>query len=383
MNTQAKKTIRIDFIIGTKAQFIKVAPIIKTLEDFQVPTRILNLSQHGDFSADVVAKFNLTTPLVTVVYRQRPVDTIPQAIIWIFAVIKSILRPHAKLRDEAAPLALIHGDTFSTVLGYFLARRLRQKVALVEAGLTSGKWFRPFPEELNRRFVERRADLLFPPNQESADLLRKKRNASCTIVNTIYNSSHDALSLAANQSGNNKTTPESFGICTLHRLETLKSRTKLSTAIKYILEIADSDGPMIFVVHPPTLKALRKHGLLENVESHPQIRTQSLTRYHDFVQQLIGAKFILTDGGSIQEESAFLEKPCIILRNETERNDGLGKTAIMTTWDATHDSNALRHQITLASSQPVKQTRLEASLLISKSSIQYVENLVANHAGAS
>src|SRR5690606_27492950 len=97
-----------------------------------------------------------------------------------------------------------------------------------------------------------------------------------------------------------------------------------------------------FFLHEPTKLAMTKAGLLPLVESHPNIEIFPLLRYPDFVTQLIGASYVMTDGGSIQEEASYLGKPCLILRCETERQHGLGATARLTSLDVGEDLEFLQ-----------------------------------------
>jgi UDP-N-acetylglucosamine 2-epimerase len=243
---------------------------------------------------------------------------------------------------QPAGFALIHGDTLSTLVGAHLARRLGLKVGLVEAGLSSGHLLDPFPEELIRRHVEVRSDLLFVPD-EIAEQNLKARNLSGRVINTRYNTGRDALLAIAGQQANRAEAPEepSGTILTLHRAETLSRPGRLKSVIGHVLRLAPSLAPVHFYLHEPTSKALARTGLLAELERAADISLRPLAGYKAFVNAMAKSRYVLTDGGSIQEEASYLSKPCIILRRATERPHGIGNTAMLTSMDVRRDLDFL------------------------------------------
>jgi UDP-N-acetylglucosamine 2-epimerase (non-hydrolysing) len=153
---------------------------------------------------------------------------------------------------------------------------------------------------------------------------------------------------------------------TLHRLETLSNRRRLTRAVRHILALAKKLGPIRFYMHPPTENALKRSGLIRDLETSTDIEIHGLEPYPLFIQSLMTSQFILTDGGSIQEEAYYLHKPCLILRNRTERTDGLGENAILATWDVDADIAFLRGLIGRSPKKSGAESSLHASRIILK-----------------
>lgn len=332
------------FVIGTKAQFIKMAPLMWLLDRAGQPWHLVDLSQHGALTGSTLEDFSLAPPTTRFGDANTLVKTYAGAARWSLGVLAQAAQPAARIRRrwflDRPGIALVHGDTLSTLLGTVLARRAGLPVALVEAGLTSGKLLAPFPEEAIRRVVQHMAAHCFCPGpRELAHLATLKLGAS--LHDTGYNTGRDALSLALQLPVRVAATGH-YGVATSHRLETLASRNRLLQVIEHLLALAQRLGPIRFFVHPPTRNALRRHGLETMLEQAPGVTCSDLLPYVDFAHVLAGASYILTDGGSVQEEAAALGKPCIILREVTERQDGLDSNARLTRWDADADAGFLR-----------------------------------------
>src|SRR6185503_3066167 len=180
----------IHFIIGTKAQFIKMMPLMHLLEAEGRPYHLLDLGQHGALTQRIVQDFGLSPPATRLTGTAQNVESYGHAASWLAHSVSRLLWSRRRLLDTCfqgeGGISLIHGDTASTLLGLHLGRRAGLKVGLVEAGLSSGNAFDPFPEELIRRHAERRADLLFPPDAKGAGRLRSLRLRG-QVTQTAYN----------------------------------------------------------------------------------------------------------------------------------------------------------------------------------------------------
>lgn len=341
----------IHIAIGTKAQFIKMAPIMSSLEKRGVSYHLLDLSQHGGLTDKILQVFKLKPAVTKFSNSDRPLDNYLDIFTWLLSVSMHVVlwwKIKKTLFRDKEGIALVHGDTLSTFVGLVLAKLAGMRVGLVEAGLRSGKLLEPFPEELIRRIVERWADVLFVPGR---DIVAKmpRGNQGKKIINTGYNTGNDAVRLIRDLYAIDRASEQSsYNVVTLHRYETISSRKNLEKAIKYIIQLSSDIGPCTFVLHPPTKKFLFKFGLMSLLEEDENIIITGLRPYHEFIKMLIACKSIITDGGSIQEEATFLMKPCIILRNRTERIDGIGENISLTTWDAKHDSEFLASRVNYA-----------------------------------
>lgn len=358
-------TYSVHLIIGTKAQFIKMAPLAFLMDQERVPYRILDLSQHGALTGQIVADFGLKPDIRYLHPTGANVSSYAAAVGWVARCAARLARPASRLRaelmiDDRPSVALVHGDTLSTLLGMCLAKRLGLETGLVEAGLTSGRLLSPFPEEAIRRQVEARVGFLFAAG-EAAVIGLERRGLRGKIVDTGYNTGRDAFLLMADRiDPTDHEAIEPHTVLTLHRTEVLTRKRRLATMIDHVLTLADHLPPIRFFAHEPTLRALDRAGLAEKVRRHPRIRMMSLASYPDFVRALVLARFVLTDGGSIQEEASYLGKPCLVLRRETERHHGLGTTARLTALNAYEDL-AFLESVPVQEHKPTIRPALEAS----------------------
>lgn len=349
-------------LIGTKAQFIKMAPVMVVLEKESVPYLVVDLSQHGKLGREMLDSFDINPEFITPFPRDKSVDSVKEGLVWTVKILLPLLSGLASIRKRLFPRGpgevLVHGDTMSTLVGVILARRARLPVALVEAGLRSGWFFSPFPEELIRRLVERFSRTLFVPGaREYGELITKFPDKH--IVNTIYNTGRDALMLMVKNGGSADNSP--LPVVTLHRLETISSKRRLESAVKIVLGVGERVGKLRFVMHPPTEKALIKHGFLQDILSSPYIICQHLQQYNVFASYLVSAPFIITDGGSIQEEASYLGKPCLILRDRTERDHGIGQTARLTSWSVDKDWEFLEKSLNVGMGNLDEESAMIAS----------------------
>ena len=328
-------------IVGTKAQFIKMAPIARLLEERGWPYRVLDLGQHGSITPGIVRDFGLQPDQIHVIPWDSTVASYGQALRWAGALVARIASPRKRLtRDllmRPAGHALIHGDTLSTLFGLHLARRLGLRVGLVEAGLSSGNCLDPFPEEMIRRHVEKRADFLFAPDHASADCL-KERGLKGKVINTEYNTGRDALLLIASlHAEKTRSVPTFRTVLTLHRAETISHMGRLCSIMNHVIGLAPNIGPIRFYLHEPTRRALVRGRLMKQLQDSEHFQLCPLGSYPEFTGDLVRAKYILTDGGSIQEEASYINKRCLILRRRTERGHGLGETAMLASMNIESD----------------------------------------------
>jgi UDP-N-acetylglucosamine 2-epimerase len=237
------------------------------------------------------------------------------------------------------------------------------KVGLVEAGLTSYRLFDPFPEELIRRHAEKRVDYLFAPGEVPAQHLMQKRLAG-QVVNTGYNTGRDALAIIENLNARQRSAHPVRAVMTLHRAETLSRPARLKKIVDHVVRLAPAIGPVEFYIHEPTRRSLARMGLLNELEQNDYFRLSALGSYPEFTRALASAHYVLTDGGSIQEEAAYLGKPCLILRKTTERKEGLARTAMLTSFDKERDLSFLRNVAVNSVPPDFDSAQMSASKLI-------------------
>ena len=224
------------------------------------------------------------------------------------------------------PLVLVHGDTMTTVLGALMGRLLGVPVAHVESGLRSFDLRHPFPEELNRRLTSRLASIHYAPGPWAAANLRRG-----TVVDTGSNTIRDSLAMCATELPPGVTLPdEPFGIVSLHRFELLNDEVLLRRTVSTLSEVAWRTQ-LLFVDHPVTVAALERWRL--GSLFHERFTRMPRTSFYEFVALMRRASFIVTDSGGSQEESFYLDRPCLVHRKRTERNEGLGENVVLSGYD--------------------------------------------------
>jgi len=215
-----------------------------------------------------------------------------------------------------------------------LAKFFGMKVAHIEAGLRSFNFLHPFPEEIDRVLVSHMADVHFCPNEWA---MKNIQNRGGVKVNTENNTLIDSLAIALDQKidseliksiKNNK-----YFIFILHRQENLMNRELVQNLIEKLSEIT-KETHCVFVLHEPTRKVLNDMNLLNGLKQNKRITLLSRLSYVEFMHVLSNSEYIITDGGSNQEESYFMGKPCLILRKKTERIEGLGHNVLLSNLDS-------------------------------------------------
>jgi UDP-N-acetylglucosamine 2-epimerase (non-hydrolysing) len=227
---------------------------------------------------------------------------------------------------------MVHGDTMTTVLGAIMGRAMRLPVAHLEAGMRSGDWRNPFPEEIDRLLAGRLATIHYAGTSREVENLGRANGDVIQIgANTVLDSLDlvpEGLALAEEALGA-ATLQGRFGLVSLHRSELLSSRDRLAAILELVASVR-TGYPLFFVDHPVTAHALRVHGLDQSIRS--LIRIPRL-RYTAFIQVLRNAEFLVTDSGGCQEECFYLDVPCLIHRLVTERAEGLGTNVVMSRYD--------------------------------------------------
>jgi UDP-N-acetylglucosamine 2-epimerase (non-hydrolysing) len=322
---------RIHFLIGTKAQLIKLAPVMKALDDRQCSYRIVDSGQHAETTRSLREAFSLQAPDVSL-RTGRDITTISSALVWFTGLLWATVFKRKHLKRDIFPgggLCVVHGDTLSTLLGMLLAKSAGLSIAHIEAGLRSGRLFDPFPEELIRILVMKWADLLLAPSKEAAANL-KKMDVNGRTVRISGNTVLDAIRFASSPPPGHDREPQSYALATCHRLETITNRTRLAAVIALLNRISTS-MPVIFVIHKSTRPWLERFRLDSQLSDQVTI-TESLD-YPEFSYLMKNARCVIADGGSIQEECFYLGKPCLIIRRTTERQDGIGRNAMLWGFD--------------------------------------------------
>jgi UDP-N-acetylglucosamine 2-epimerase len=325
--------------IGTKAQYIKTAPLLRLMQAQGIPYRLIDTGQHAAFVPKLRRELGIKEPDATLASPGN-IKTVSQVVLWFLRhLLVTLFRPQRLRRDifgEASRICIIHGDTPSTLLALIMAKRAGLKVAHLEAGLRSFKLFKPFPEEIIRIICMRFSEYLFAPSDVAERNMQRMRIKG-RAVHIGQNTNVEALYYALGQSGRVQSpasTPAKhrYALITIHRVETILNRRRLEQVIALIERIAHN-WPAVFVMHDPTRVQLEQHGHLERLAKIQRLRIVELLGHASFLALIEQASFVITDGGSIQEECHYLDVPCLVMRSETERYEGIGDNVVLSHFD--------------------------------------------------
>jgi UDP-N-acetylglucosamine 2-epimerase (non-hydrolysing) len=307
-------------LVGTKAQFIKTAPILRELDSRGIPYRLVYTGQHSETFDVLEAAFGTRKP-DDILVPDFEAATHGRFASWSIRYWAAVLGRIASGKWKGLRIGLVHGDTASTLFGAVAIRLAGGRVGHVEAGLRSPRLMEPFPEELIRRAVSRLSYWHFVPDSIAAENLHKVRGQ---VIDTGGNTLRDALMMSLGRidlpthggSGG-------YAVASIHRSENLASKATFDLLMEEVIK-ATVRLPVQFVVHPATRAKILASGWLPRLQQQPQLELVERMDYPEFVRLLVGSRFLLTDGGSNQEEAAMLGLPTLLLRRATERPDGLG-----------------------------------------------------------
>lgn len=313
------------FVIGTRAQLIKVAPVVVACESKGLQCTLLMTGQHHETMQDLIGEFGITSSQVPALPASEHA-TVRSLLRWLPAAYRGVRARLAGIGNAGCGVdVLVHGDTLSTLVGAFAARRSGARVVHLESGLSSGKMFDPFPEEICRRLVFRITDVAMCPNPAAAERMRRHRGVR--VLDTGGNTIVDAVALTG-AADVRRDSDRPYLVASLHRFQNIYEAGRLRRLVDLIGALA-TRFPVHFVLHPATRGRLEKSGLLHRLEAAPGVSLSPRMGYRDFLRLAAGAACVLTDGGSNQEELAVLGVPTIVMRARTERPDGLGANAVM------------------------------------------------------
>jgi UDP-N-acetylglucosamine 2-epimerase (non-hydrolysing) len=225
------------------------------------------------------------------------------------------------VEEEEPDLVLVVGDVNSTLACSLVATKMHIPVAHVEAGLRSGD--RRMPEEINRLLTDTIAELLFVTEQDGVDNL-KAEGVSDDRIHFVGNVMIDSLVFFREKAAQTgivdelELTPSHYAMMTMHRPSNVDNREGLVNLLKTIERIADL-VPLVFPMHPRTRNRFDEFGLADRLEAVDNLILLEPLGYLEFLRLMEEAGVVVTDSGGIQEETTFLQVPCLTLRDSTER----------------------------------------------------------------
>ena len=299
-------------VVGARPQFVKAAVVAAALEERGAAHRLVHTGQHYDDSLSDVffRELGLRQP-----DHQLDVGSGSHG-----AQTAAMLEGLERVILEVEPAwVVLYGDTNSTLAGALAAAKLHVPVAHVEAGLRS--FDRRMPEELNRVLTDHASDLLLAPTDTAIENLRKEGipdNRVRLVGDVMYDAalhfrgagSADRLEQLGVRSGE-------YILATAHRAANTDDPARLRAIFHGLARVArDTERPALVLLHPRTRAALRREGLMEEMEE--RLILSEPVGYLDMLTLESHARLVATDSGGVQKEAYFLGVPCVTLREETE-----------------------------------------------------------------
>jgi len=299
-------------VVGTRPEAIKMAPVILRLrEEPGFETVVCATAQHRDLLDSALSLFGIRPDLDLDLMRPGQTPS---------SVAAGVLQAFDPVLEDLAPqVVLVQGDTTTVMAASLACFHRRIAVGHVEAGLRTANLRNPFPEEMNRRVTDLVAEHHFAPTARSAAALERE-GVEPGRVHVTGNTVVDALQwLARRLPGIEDADRRDLVLVTSHRRESFGE--PMRSAFRAIARLARRfpDTRFVFPVHPNpnVLEAARLFEGIENVELHPPVD------YARLVSWMRRARLILTDSGGIQEEAPTFAKPTLVLRETTERPEGV------------------------------------------------------------
>lgn len=308
--------IKVMTVFGTRPEAIKMAPLVKELKSRrEIECIVCVTAQHRQMLDQVLEVFNIKPDYdLNIMSKGQTLSDITS---------KALKGLEEIIKDIKPNIVLVHGDTTTTFAGALAAYYNQVDIGHVEAGLRTWNKYSPYPEEMNRQMVGVIADMHFAPTENSKSSLLKEGKKPETIYVT-GNTAIDALTTTIKEDYKNPILDwvgnDKLILITAHRRENLGEPMRhMFKAIKKVLD--EIEGvKAIYPVHlNPKVREIADE-ILGNDDNIRLIEPLEVIDFHNFMNK---AYLILTDSGGIQEEAPALGKPVLVLRNTTERPEGI------------------------------------------------------------
>jgi UDP-N-acetylglucosamine 2-epimerase (non-hydrolysing) len=307
---------RILIIVGTRPEAIKLIPVFLALRN-QYIVQLISTGQHKEMLQQIFDFFEIKPHWELNI--MQPNQSLAQVTSLLFSELNKTMGP------EKINLVIVQGDTTSAMVAAMVAYYHRIPVAHVEAGLRSKNKYAPFPEEINRSVISQIADLNFAPTSEAAGNLMGHPN-----VHVVGNTIIDSLLLTMDKIKMQNHYADRFSsllqrdkdliLVTAHRRESFgEGISNICRAI----QILSTKYPQLQFLFPVHLNPNVKEKVEEILGGISSIKLVEPVHYSDMIFLMTRARIILTDSGGIQEEAPFLGIPLIVMRDVTERPEGI------------------------------------------------------------
>ena len=312
------KKLKVMVVFGTRPEAIKMAPLVLELQKHSdsIETITVVTAQHRQMLDQVLETFSIKPHYDLDIMGQN------QSLLDITGKILEKFDPVVK--QELPDIILVHGDTTTTFAASLVAFYNQVRIGHVEAGLRTFDKYSPFPEEMNRQMTDNLADLYFAPTSESKENLLKENHPESAIVIT-GNTAIDALKLTVQSDYYHEVLDQldpdkKLVLVTMHRRENQgQPMRNVFTALREMVDLHQE----IEVVYPVHLSPAVQETANDILAGHDRIHLIEPLDVLDFHNLASRSYFIMTDSGGVQEEAPSLGKPVLVLRDTTERPEGV------------------------------------------------------------
>jgi len=306
---------RIIVVAGARPNFMKIARLVERLKkDRNFECLLVHTGQHYDFVMSEVFFQELRIPKPDVFLNVGSGSHAEQTA-------KIMIAFEAVLLDEKPDLVVVAGDVNSTLACSLTAAKLGVRVAHIESGLRS--FDRTMPEEINRVVTDALSDIYFVSEQSGVENLIREGAAkkSIHLVGSVMIDPVLRMAKAIDRSRVLRRLdlkPQNYAVLTLHRPSNVDSLETLAEIYK-ILSAVSERVRLVYPIHPRTRDRMQTHDLLNQFTGLKDLQMIEPLGYLDFVKLVKESRFVLTDSGSIQEETTYMHIPCLTMRDNTER----------------------------------------------------------------
>ena len=312
------KKFKVMVVFGTRPEAIKMAPLVLELQKHSdtIETITVVTAQHRQMLDQVLETFRIQPNYDLDIMGKN------QSLLDITGKILEKFDPVVK--QELPDIILVHGDTTTTFVASLVGFYNQVRIGHVEAGLRTFDKYSPFPEEMNRQMTDNLADLYFAPTSESRDNLLKENHPESAIVIT-GNTAIDALKLTVQSDYHHEVLDQldpskKLVLVTMHRRENQgQPMRNVFTALRQMVDIHSE----LEVVYPVHLSPAVQEAAKDILAGHDRIHLIEPLDVLDFHNLASKSYFIMTDSGGVQEEAPSLGKPVLVLRDTTERPEGV------------------------------------------------------------
>ena len=308
--------IKVMTTFGTRPEAIKMAPLVKELQKRkEIKCIVCVTAQHREMLDQVLKAFDITPDYdLNIMQKGQTLGDI---------TVRALTSLEDIIKKEKPNIVLVHGDTTTTFVGALAAFYNQVDIGHVEAGLRTYDKYSPYPEEMNRQMVSCMADMHFAPTKLSANNLikegKKKENIYIT-GNTVI----DAMATTIKENYQNEifdwVGKDKMILLTAHRRENIGDNMR--SIFKAVKKIAEefNDIKIVYPIHKNPVVREIANEIFKDCDKIKLIEPLEVFDFHNFMNK---SYIILTDSGGVQEEAPALGKPVLVLRNTTERPEGI------------------------------------------------------------